>query len=183
MLETPVVLTIFNRPDKTELVFNAISKARPRQLFVIADGPRPDAPGENERCLDARAIIERVDWDCCLRKNYSDVNMGCKRRVSSGLDWVFSSVEEAILLEDDTLPSHSFLFFCQELLEKYRYDNRINYISGTNYQLGKSRTDYSYFFSRYASFWGWATWRRAWRHYDVDMKSWPQVKKDHLLSS
>lgn len=179
-LNTPVAFLIFNRPDTTELVFREIARARPRKLLVVADGARPDRAGEAEKCAAARAIIERVDWDCEVLKNYSDINLGCKKRVSSGLDWVFETVEEAIVLEDDCLPSHSFFPFCEELLERYRHDSRVMQICGSNFLKGWKRNEYSYYFSNYGPIWGWASWRRAWKFYDVEMKLWPELKEKRL---
>jgi len=157
-------------------VFAEIAKARPSKLLVIADGPRADHPDDAEKCAAVRAIIDGINWDCEVLKNYSDVNLGCKRRVSSGLDWVFDTVEEAIILEDDCLPHPTFFRFCEEMLEKYRDDERIAMISGNNFQFGRKRTEYSYYFSRYTHIWGWASWRRAWGNYDVDMKIWPEIR-------
>ena len=154
MTSTPVAFIIFNRPDTTKRVFAEIAKARPPKLLVIADGPRADHPADVEKCAAVRAIIDGVDWDCEVLKNYSDVNLGCKRRVSSGLDWVFDTVEEAIILEDDCLPHPTFFRFCEEMLEKYRDDKRIAMISGDNLQFGRKRTGYSYYFSRYPHIWG-----------------------------
>ena len=182
-LSTPVAFIIFNRPDPTKRVFEAIRQAKPKQLLVIADGPRSDRSGEAEKCNETRAIIDRVDWDCEVLTNYSHHNLGCKRRVSSGIDWVFSQVEEAIILEDDCLPAPSFFQFCQTLLEKYRDDDRISMIGGNSCQQEQTRTSYSYLFSKYAHIWGWATWRRAWKDYDVDMKTWPECKENNLLQS
>ncbi|CCI37410.1 hypothetical protein [Microcystis aeruginosa] len=180
-LTTPVALLIFNRPDTTARVFEAIRQAKPPQLLVVADGPRPDRPDDIEKCKAARAIIEGVDWDCEVLTNYSDVNLGCKNRVSSGLDWVFSLVEEVIILEDDCLPHPSFFRFCQDLLDYYRDDKRIMAISGDNFQLGRNRTEYSYYFSRYNHIWGWASWRRAWQYYDVKMKLWQEIHDGNWL--
>ncbi|HEY9855515.1 MAG TPA: glycosyltransferase family 2 protein [Stenomitos sp.] len=181
MLNTPVALILFNRPDTTERVFRAIAQAKPRKLLVVADGPRPDKPGEAERCAAARAVLERIDWDCELLTNFSDTNLGTKRRVSGGLDWVFDQVEEAIILEDDCLPDPSFFPYCQELLERYRHDTRIAMIHGINKQQGQKRTDYSYYFTRYMHIWGWASWRRAWQHYDVNLALWPEIRDGGLL--
>ena len=119
-LSTPVAFIIFNRPDTTEKVFAEIARARPPKLLVIADGPRATRAGEAERCAATRAIIGRVDWACELLTNYSDVNLGCKNRVASGIDWVFEQVPEAIILEDDCLPHPTFFRFCEELLDRYR---------------------------------------------------------------
>jgi hypothetical protein len=181
-LKTPVAFLIFNRPETTARVFSEIARAKPPKLLVIADGPRDGREGEAEKCMAARAIIERVDWDCEVLTNYSDVNMGCKRRVSSGLSWVFEEVEEAIVLEDDCLPHPSFFPFCEELLERYRADERVMAISGDNFQFGLRRTPYSYYYTRYVHIWGWASWRRAWRHYDVSMKLWSELRATDWLA-
>ncbi|NES85011.1 MAG: glycosyltransferase family 2 protein [Moorea sp. SIO2B7] len=177
-MKTPVAFIIFKRPDTTERVFEVIRQAKPPKLLVIADGPRADRPGEAEKCAAARAIIERVDWDCEVLENYSDVNMGCCQRVSSGIDWVFNTVEEAIILEDDCLPHPDFFPFCENLLERYRDDERVMMVSGTNF-LGKWKSNsQSYHFSYYGGIWGWASWRRAWNYYDINMSLWsnPDIK-------
>src|SRR5919199_1474665 len=181
MLNTPVAFLIFNRPSLTSIVFDAIAQAKPKKLLVVADGPR--FPEEADKCRQARAVIERVDWTCDVLTNFSEINLGCKHRVSSGLDWVFSQVEEAIILEDDCLPAPSFFYFCQTLLAHYRHDERIMHISGSNLQRGHTRTDYSYYFSKYGGIWGWASWRRAWKHYDKDMKTWPEFTTTKMIES
>lgn len=182
-LETPITFIIFKRPHTTAKVFERIRQVQPKKLFVIADGPRSDREGEAEKCAATRAIIEKVDWDCEVIKNYSEVNLGCARRVSSGLDWVFENVEETIILEDDCIPHITFFQFCEELLEKYRNDSRITSIAAQNAQLGQKRTDYSYYFSSYSHCWGWASWRRAWKNYDLHIKLWQEVKKSNILDS
>lgn len=175
-LTTPVAFLIFNRPDTTERVFEEIRRARPPKLLVVADGPRADRTGDAEKCKAVREIIERVDWPCEVHKNYSDTNMGCKLRMSSGLDWVFENVEDAIILEDDCLPHPSFFRYCEELLEKYRYNENVMMISGCT-RLKNSNADTSgYFFSKYPHIWGWASWRRVWKLYDVEMKLWPEIR-------
>jgi len=180
-LKTPVAFIIFKRPQETERVFAEIRKVKPQKLLVVADGPRSDRPGEDQDCARARAIIDRVDWDCEVLKNYADVNLGCRRRVSSGINWVFDTVEEAIIIEDDCLPHPTFFRFAEELLERYRDDRRMMSISGQNVQFGRKRTDYSYYFSRYTHCWSWASWRRAWQHYDLDMKLWPEIRDGNFL--
>lgn len=181
-LTTPVAFLVFNRPDTTIRVFEEIRRARPPKLLVVADGPRSDRPGESEKCRAVRAIIDTVDWPCTVLKNYSNVNLGCKVRVSSGLDWVFEKAEEVIILEDDCLPHPSFFRYCEELLERYRHDERIGIISGDIFQFSKKRTHDSYYFSRIALIWGWASWRRTWKHYDVEIKLWPTIKKGGWLA-
>ncbi|MCA1632211.1 MAG: glycosyltransferase family 2 protein [Acidobacteria bacterium] len=175
-MRTPVAFIIFNRPEVTARVFAEIARARPEKLLVVADGARDGRPGEREACEQTRAVVERVDWDCEVLENFSDVNLGCRRRVASGITWVFEQVEEAIILEDDCVPHPSFFPFCEEILERFREDERVMMVSGDNFQFGHRRTPYSYYFSRMAHIWGWASWRRAWRHYDVGMKLWDDLR-------
>ena len=143
-MNSPVALIIFNRPDHTREVFKRIAEIKPKQLFIVADGPRDE---EDERkCLAARKVVERITWDCEVAKNYSEKNMGCKQRVATGINWVFENVEQAIILEDDCVPHPDFFRFCDELLIKYENDKRIMQINGSNFQLGCRYGDHSYYF-------------------------------------
>jgi len=181
-LNTPVAFIIFNRPDTTERVFAEIAKAKPPKLLVVADGPRLGREGEVDQCAATRAIIDRVDWDCEVLTNFSDVNLGCKGRVSSGLDWVFQQVPAAIILEDDCLPHPTFFKFCEELLVRYRYDQRISQINGSNLNFGNRINNDSYYFSRHSYIWGWASWRDRWQDsYDVEIKNWPRIRDERRV--
>jgi hypothetical protein len=181
-MKSPVAFIIFKRPDTTQKVLEVIRQAKPSKLFVIADGPRHDHKCEVEKCAATRAIIDQVDWDCEVLKNYSPTNLGCGQRVSSGLDWVFENVEEAIILEDDCIPHPSFFPFCEELLEFYKHDERIMSIGGLSIPYKKNQAEYSYHFSLYPRIWGWATWRRAWKYFDLDMKLWTEFRNENLLA-
>lgn len=182
-MKTPVVFLLFNRPVTTERVFATIRHAQPETLLLVADGPRPTVPADAEACAAARAIVAQIDWPCQVHRNYSDWNLGCRTRVASGLDWAFGMVEEAIVLEDDCLPHPSFFGFCKELLEHHRNDPRVMCISGSNFQNGRQRGEGSYYFSLFNHCWGWATWRRAWSLFDVDVTSWPDLRESRLLES
>lgn len=180
-LTTPVVLLVFNRPAETERVFGEIRKARPIQLLIIADGPRVDHADDGALCAEVRRIVEQVDWPCEVLKNYSDKNLGCGVRPATGITWVFEQVEEAIILEDDCLPHPTFFRYCQELLERYRDDERIMHIAGNNSLVRSNKGEYSYYFSMFPHCWGWATWRRAWQYFDFDMKLFPEVTAESWL--
>jgi hypothetical protein len=147
-------------------------------------GPRTEV--EREKCLATRAAVEEIDWDCVVEKNYSETNMGCKLRVSSGISWVFENVERAIILEDDCVPEQSFFPYCEELLEKYKNDERLMHISGSNFQEAARNKNFncldSYYFSIIPNAWGWATWARAWRLYDRDLLNWPTIKESGMLA-
>ncbi len=176
-----VVLIIFNRPDHTRRVAEVIAMARPTRLLVVADGPRTDHPEDQAKVAEARAVIERINWPCEVIRNYSEVNLTCRKRFVTGVTWAFTIVEDAIILEDDVLPDQSFFPFCAELLERYREDNRIAYIAGYQFMPNMACVPDSYYFSIYGATWGWATWRRAWQLYDDEMQDWPKQKRSGWL--
>lgn len=167
---SPVLFLIFNRPRQTALVFEQIRAAQPARLYIAADGPRKNSPDDALLCEEARAIIHSVDWPCRVQLLFRDENAGCRIAVSEAITWFFQQEEEGVILEDDCLPSKSFFFFCDQLLEKFRYDKRIHAITGTNLQNGKIWGEGSYYFSNYTNIWGWASWRRVWNDYDRDLK-------------
>jgi hypothetical protein len=178
----PIIFLIFNRPKETARVFAAIRAARPAKLLVAADGPRATRPEDADLCARTRQVLNEVDWPCEVLQNFADHNLGCGKRVASGMDWAFDQVEEAIILEDDCVPDASFFRFCEELLERYRHDRRIMMISGDNFQNGRRWSSDSYYFSRLPHCWGWATWRRAWQLFDFEMSDWPQRRRTRWLS-
>jgi hypothetical protein len=180
---TPILFLIFNRPDTTDKVFEKIREIQPRQLFISADGPRPDRKDEREKCEEARKVIQKIDWKCELKTNFSEKNLGCRVGVSSGIDWFFSQVSKGIILEDDCLPDASFFNFCKVLLEYYRNDERIMHIGGINVQDGRMRGTASYYFSKISHIWGWATWKRAWEKYDVNIRTYPQLLEQDMFST
>jgi len=178
-LNTAVLFLVFNRPDVTAQVFEAIRQAKPPRLYVAADGPRPNRPGEAERCAEVRRIATNVDWPCEVKTLFRESNLGCKRAVSDAITWFFENEPQGIILEDDCLPDPTFFRYCEELLERYRYDQRIGMISGDNFQFGRRRNGDSYYFSKYVHIWGWATWRDRWvGSYDVNMVRWPRVRDE-----
>lgn len=165
-MNSSVTLIFFNRPNTLKQVFEKVKQAKPPKLFLIQDGAREGNSEDYDKILKCRTIVENVDWDCEVYKNYSDVNLGCGVRPQSGITWVLSQVESTIILEDDCVPDMSFFPYCDEMLEKYKDDDRISYISGLNnfeyWDFGGS----SYGFTKGGAIWGWATWRRAWSLYD-----------------
>ena len=182
--KTPVVFMVFNRPEKTRIVFNEIKRVQPERFFIIADGPRNE--GDKPKCQAVREIIDAgIDWPCQVFRKYSDTNFGCKTNIASGIDWVFKNVEEAIFLEDDCVPDQSFFPFCAELLEKYRRQEKIMQICGYNMAVldKKFKCQDSYYFSNIGIMLGWASWRRAWKYNDVNVSRWPEVKKSGLLKN
>lgn len=169
-MKTPVVIIIHRRPDLTRRLVNSLRQVKPQKLYVFADGPRN--PTEVRACEITRDVINEIDWKCEIIKEYSKANIGLRRRVVSGLNYVFKREEYAIILEDDLVPDPTFFRFCSELLHRYRNTNNIISIAGNNFQFGKTKIPESYYFSRYVHSWGWATWRRAWKLYDDSLSGW-----------
>ena len=178
--DTPVLLIVFNRLDTTLKVLEKIRRAKTKRLYVAADGPRN--PEEMQKCNEVRnAIVNQIDWDCSLQTLFRDENLGCREGVNQAITWFFENELEGIILEDDCLPADSFFGFCSQLLERYRDDERVGHISGSNDQCGNIRGDGSYYFSALTGIWGWAGWRRVWKDYDVEMKSYPLFEELNYL--
>jgi GT2 family glycosyltransferase len=178
---TPVLFLIFNRPETTRKVMEAIRKIRPAKLYIAADGPRPSRKEDVEKCREVREIASVIDWECDVTKLFRNENLGCGKGPSSAISWFFEHETEGIILEDDCLPSPDFFPFCAELLERYRYDTRIMQIGGNNFGEGKRKGEYSYFFSNMIYIWGWATWRRAWKLYDYEMNHYNEITRKRYL--
>jgi hypothetical protein len=175
-MNTPVLFIIFNRPECTKAVFAQIRKVKPKQLFIAADGPRASYPNDFELCLQTRKIIEKIDWECDVKTLFRDENLGCGKAISEAITWFFTFADTGIILEDDCLPHPTFFRFCEEMLKKYRDNQNVFNISGSNFQFGKKRGDGSYYFSKYGHTWGWATWRRAWLKFDPNMKDYNEFR-------
>lgn len=181
-MSTPVLFLIYNRPDLTRAVFKAIRKARPIKLFIAADGPRSDRPKDERLCAEARAIVSDVDWPCEVQTLFRRDNIGCKLAVSSAITWFFEHVEEGIILEDDCLPHSCFFRYCGELLKQHRENPRVMMISGQSFwPPDDDRQRESYFFSKESLIWGWATWRKTWVRYDINMEMWPELRSTDWL--
>lgn len=159
LIDVPVLILFFNRPEPLAAVFEQVQNARPTQLFLYQDGPRneKDMPG----ILACRKIVEQIDWECEIHQLYQEKNYGCDPSEYLSQKWAFSMVEKCIVLEDDDIPSLSFFPFCKELLDKYENDDRISMITGTNYDEITPDMPYDYFFATTFSISGWASWRRV----------------------
>ena len=176
-LDTGILFLVFNRPEITSQVFNAVRRARPASLYVAADGPRADRAGEVELVERVRKIATAVDWPCDVKTLFRKSNLGCKLAVSGAITWFFEHEEEGIIIEDDCLPHLDFFNFCENLLDYYRDDESVHVITGNNFQNGQQRGTGTYYFSKYNHCWGWATWRRAWKNYQGDLLFWPSWKQ------
>jgi hypothetical protein len=176
-LRTGVLFLVFNRPDTTARVFQAIRQAKPPRLYVAADGPRETREGEAELVARVRQIATAVDWPCDVFTLFRENNLGCKKAISEAITWFFEREDRGIILEDDCLPHPDFFTFCEVLLERYAENKMVSVVTGNNFQNEIYRGDGSYYFSRYNHVWGWASWRRAWKYYDGDLSFWPEWKR------
>lgn len=171
-MNTPILLIVFNRPITTEKVFKSIKLARPSKLYISADGPRNGNISDVNQCAKVKKIVSDIDWPCEVFHNYSSKNLGCKIGVSSAITWFFKNESEGIILEDDCVPSSDFFEFVPSLLERYRHDERIGQIAGTNFLSDGGSNNDQYVFSYLGSIWGWAGWQRSWNNFDIDLVRW-----------
>jgi hypothetical protein len=181
--KVPVVLIIYNRAHLFERVLEAVRSYQPSHLFVIADGPRTQL--DWEKVSATRRVLDQINWPCTVYKNFSQVNLGCRKRVISGLSWVFSLIDKAIIIEDDVVVDPTFFGYCEQLLHRYQLDPTVLMISGMNGfpSLVPTKTPGSYFRSKTCGVWGWATWKRSWELYDEYLTSWPSFEKTATLES
>lgn len=177
------MLLVFNRPAQTRRVFAAIRAARPPSLYIAADGPRSGRPEDIAKCKAVRSIVEEVDWPCQVKTLYRGQNLGCRLAISSAIDWLFEHETAGVILEDDVVPGEAFVPFCEELLVLYADDLRVAMIGGFNPWTSRDKVSpESYSFSSYALIWGWATWRRAWLHYDSELEEYQSTKNLDFLA-
>lgn len=183
-MRSAVLFIAFRRVEETTAVFQAIRAARPPRLYFAVDAPRPGRSGEGEQVEQVRRLADLVDWPCELKTRFSEVNQGVKYGPWNAMKWFFEHEEEGIIMEDDCLPDPTWFRFAEELLEHYRHDQRIWAIIGNNL-MGEwpPSNDDSYYFTAhgYGAYWGWASWRRTWDRYDLDMKHWPELRDSGLL--
>jgi len=175
-ISKPVLFMVFNRPEKTKKVWEQIQKAKPKKLYISADAPRAHLPEDRQKCEKVREIVSHVDWDCNVKYLLHDKNLGCTLAGKTAFDWVFSQEEEMIQLEDDVLPTQSFFWFMQEMLDKYKDNNRICYVCAENY--GIKSGEATYFFSQYGGSWGWATWKRVYNLWEYKLDSLEEIIKN-----
>lgn len=176
---TPILIINFNRPNHTQRVWDEIKKQKPKQVFIFQDGPREENSDDVGKCSLVRKIFdENLDWECDIKTNYSDVNLGCGYGPSKAINWFFENVSQGIILEDDCLPSQSFFMFCEDLLIRYKEDSRIGMISGYNPLLSWYPNKKDYIYSRLGGCWGWATWSSSWSEFDYSAQKWckPETK-------
>ena len=176
----PVLFIIYKRADTAAQVFDKIRSRCPTSLYVAANGPKDES--EVELCNSTRELIKKIDWECNVHLLFRDEHLDLKNSVSSAIDWFFQENEMGIILEDDCVPDLSFFDYCEKLLGYYKNDSRVMMICGTNYLFNRYLMEDSFFFSVYYPIWGWATWKRAWGKYDIDMKEWPNIKERGDLS-
>jgi hypothetical protein len=172
---TPVLLCVFNRPELTSQVVEAMRRVKPSRIYVSADGPRSEVISDSNKIREVREVINTIDWPCELHLRFLEENLGCGMAISSAIDWLFEHETEGIILEDDTVPTSAFFPFCSAMLELYREEDNVFMISGTNF-FPDVVCDASHFLTRLPAAWGWATWRRSWMNYDYEVNEWKNIE-------
>ena len=169
LVDVPVLVVFFTRPEILEKTFQSIRQARPSKLYLCQDGPRVNREDDVINIERCRAVFEKIDWECEIYTLFSDRNLGCDLNIFNALNWVFEKEDRIIMLEDDGYVHPDFFSFCQEMFEKYKNDPRVSLISSFNL-LEQWNCPYSYFFSNSGTLsGGWGMWKRAWEHRDVSL--------------
>lgn len=175
--KVPVLFIAFNRPDTAVKSFSAIRAYQPHILYIAIDGPRTDHPDDRILCQQTQTkIMNLIDWECKVKTLFREINAGCGRGVSEAVSWMFQSEEMGVIIEDDCQASVDFFKFCEEILPRYRQDERIAQVNGFDLSYSSATTN-TYFFTSYPSCWGWATWKRAWENLNFTMQNWKSDRK------
>lgn len=170
-MEKAILFLIFNRPETTKRVFDAIRYARPPRLYIASDGPRLSKIGEAEVVKKTRKmVLDKIDWQCEVKTLFREENLGCGKAVSSAVNWFFSQEKEGIILEDDCLPGQSFFKFCENLLDHHRDNKQVMHISGDQF-IPDFNNGASYYYAKIQHVWGWASWADRWKYYEFDLKN------------
>ena len=167
MLNAPILLIAFNRPETTKAVLDKIKQAKPAKLYVAIDGPRPDHQDEEKLVREVIKLIEEIDWVSNINTNYNTSNKGAEITVSSAVSWVLEKEEYIIVMEDDIIAPVAFFKYAEQMLMRYKDDERVAMISGCNYTPINLKNDFDYLFGIYGHTWGWATWRRSWKKFSL----------------
>ena len=179
--QTPVLIILFNRPGNTEKLIDALRLVKPIEIYVNIDGPRSGNEKDKVEVSTCKELVEKIDWECKIAHQYHKNNLGGKNSVVSAIDWFFSNVDEGIILEDDCIPSASFFTFCSQMLDKYRDDSRVMQISGSNYVTTSSEPMETYYFSAINDIWGWATWKKSWSNFSLEVANLDEFLNKGLL--
>ena len=182
-MQIPIVVIIFNRPDNTRTLYESIRAQGPKKLFIISDGPRKNFENDIEKIKKSREIFENIDWNCEVLFNNSQINLGARERIISGLNWVFEKVEKAIILEDDCIPSKEFFLFMEKMLTRYQSNTKIASVCGSNFLSHWNKTKENYFYSKYFNGWGWGTWSDRWQKFNSKLDNLEKVRKSKFLKS
>lgn len=180
-MRTPVAIVFFNRIEPLRKLVARLAEVKPPKIYLIADGARTSKIGEIEKVAECRAFMQKLPWPCEVKCNFAESNLGCRKRVTSGLDWVFEQEERAIILEDDCIPEPEFFPWVETMLERYKDETRVLSIGGTNLRPQLCDQSVDCVFTKYAMIWGWATWRRAWAKNDKNLEQFQAACRTHLF--
>jgi len=178
-LHTPVLLISYNRPECTKKVLSVLRGVQPADIYMAWDGWKHKK--DRKKCKEVRLLVNSIDWKCRVHTLFHKKNLGSRDGPYTAMKWFFRHEKMGIILEDDIVPNETFFRFCEELLQKYEYDIHVGSISGGNVIASDISISGSYYFSRYSQTWGWATWKRTWKLYDIHMKRWPEMKGKHMV--
>ena len=182
-MKVPVLVLAFNRADHVAKAMEAIREYRPERLYLECDGARKNKAGETEAvALTRKTMLDMVDWPCEVKTLFREKNLGCANAVYGAITWFFEHEEWGVIIEDDVVVGQDFFRLCEELLPRYKDEERIMEISAENHY-PNSKDANTYFYSLDFKCWGWASWARAWKQMDMKMTKWPEQGLTKLVKS
>lgn len=183
-MDVPVLLICFNRPNYVAKMLNSLRKCKVSKLYVFKDGPRPNNVNDRIASEHIEDLIDTIDWDCNLKTNYMQNNLGCGYGPFSAISWAFQYESKLIILEDDCIPTNAFFSFCDSMLNKYQNNEMVSLISGYSRLSDPTLFNgYDYIFSQYGVTWGWATWKRVWDDFDMQLRNMESFFKEGGFST
>lgn len=182
IFDIPILLLTYKRFETTQKIVQILKIIKPAKIYFASNAPNPENINDEFAVSEVRSLINQIDWECEIVPLFRVNHLKVKDSIADSISWFFQNEELGIILEDDCIPNFTFFEYCRNLLLKYKDDNRIGLISGNNFQNGKFLGgDSSYYFSKYAHIWGWATWRRTWKIYQKNIEDWPQIKRNKIF--
>lgn len=174
MYQVPVLLILYNKVTETHNMFQVIHGVQPQKLYVAADGPIIEDVMDCQNCIKTRSVI-MPEWPCELHTLFHEEHLGKSEAIFRAMKWFFEQESEGVVLFEDCLPHPDFFPYCEELLDRYRNDKRIYHIGAVNFRkhnralkrMKKFHDNCSYYFSAYATTWGFATWRDRWEDFNM----------------
>ena len=180
--KTPVLLLVWGSNEIILNIYNQLQKIEPERLYLVYNDPAVDAYASSRDRI--QSVFKNISWKCKLKTLYNKKDSDHNTVIWKAVRWFFRQEPEGIVLDGISVPFPALFAFCSHLLEKYRNEERIGHISGSDFLITnrKSKTNDSYYFSKLVRVSPiWASWRRVWKSMDAELKTFRSFKKLNVI--